>query len=405
MPSREAWDKWIVVLILWFSHAVYFMNYMTVGTLAPFIKPELNLSSAQIGLLCSAMTIGCMVSQIPAGILSDVFGARWAMVFGHLLIGGSAMLVSYLHTYFSIFSFLIVLGIGIGCNQAPASKAIITWFPTRGTATAMGFKQTGINMGAVLASLCLPAIALSSNSWRYSFRVAGWSTLIPAILFLVVFRERPPHSPVPPRARVVQKKNLLQVLFHRDFQLMCLSGILFLIAQHSFSTHFLLYGSKALNLSVRESGGLMAICFGTGAFARVGWSLLSDYFLGGKRKVVVILIGVLGALASFAFIPLKALNSTSLIYSFVVLFGLTGMGWNAIFITMLAEFPGRELSGMVSGIAFFLWNIGVIAGPPLFGYFVDLTGEYTLSWLFAGASMAVVALLTKLQRKERMMDE
>ncbi len=402
MPSREVWDRWIVVLILWLSHAVYFMNYMTVGTLAPFIKPELNLSSAQIGLLCSAMTIGCMVSQIPAGILSDVFGARWAMLFGHLLIGGSAMLISFLHSYLSIFSCLVVLGIGIGCNQAPASKAIITWFPTKGTATAMGVKQTGINMGAILASLCLPAIALSSNSWRYSFRVAGWATLIPATLFLVLFRERPPHAPMPPRARVVQKKDLLQVLYHRDFQLMCLSGILFLIAQHSFSTHFLLYGSKALNLSIRESGGLMAICFGTGAFARIGWSLLSDYFLGGKRKIVVILIGVLGAVASFAFIPLKALNSTWLIYSFVVLFGLTGMGWTAIYFTMLAEFPRKELAGVVTGTAFVLWNIGVVIGPPLFGYFVDLTGKYALSWFLVGSCMAVVALLAKIQRIERM---
>jgi MFS transporter, ACS family, hexuronate transporter len=402
MSSREVRDRWIVVAILWFSHTVYFFNYMTIGTLAPFIQPELRLSSAQIGLFCSAVTIGSMASQIPIGILSDVFGAKWAMVFGLLLIGGSNIAISSLHSYLSIFLLLILLGMGIGCNQAPASKAIISWFPSRGRATAMGFKQTGINLGAILASFILPVLALQYNSWRPPFRVAGLVAFLPAAFVLFFYKEKPADSDGPSQPVIVKKETFYRLLFDRNFQMMCLLGIFLMIIQHSFSTYFLLYGTKVLNLPVEVSGRMLAIAFAMGAIARVGWSYLSDYVLGGRRRIVFILIGAIGAFVSVAFIFLKAFPATWLIYFFVILFGLTGVGWTAIYLTMIGEFPGKELTGIATGIAFILTNIGVLVGPPLFGFFVDLTGGYTLSWSFIGVCMAMVALLAKIQRKERL---
>lgn len=160
LAQRSSSYPWVIVSLLWVSHTVYFMNYMTVGTLAPFIQPELKLSSAQVGFLCSAMTIGTILIQIPAGMLCDRYGTRWVMGMGLWLTGSAAMALSWAHGYGALFGLLVLAGVGIGCNQAPSSKAIIMWFPSKGRATAMGAKQTGINMGGILASVLLPAIAL-----------------------------------------------------------------------------------------------------------------------------------------------------------------------------------------------------------------------------------------------------
>ncbi|OGP74826.1 MAG: hypothetical protein A2W09_02205 [Deltaproteobacteria bacterium RBG_16_50_11] len=392
---------WIIVSILWVSHTVYSLNYMTVGVLAPFIQPDLGLSAAQIGLLCSAIALGCMVIQIPSGVLSDRFGPKWVMALGLLFIGGAAISLSSVHSYMGAFSLLVLLGMGIGCNQAPGTKAIVAWFPSKGRATAMGFKQTGINMGAVLASILLPSIALQFNNWRISFRVAGLASVFSAILLILFYKER--QTPSLDSFRPLFSKK--GALFGRDFLLVCFAGVFLMASQYSFSTYFLLYATKILDLPITHSGTLLALAFGAGAMARIGWGLVSDYLFGGRRKSVITLIGIIGAMTAFGFILLKFHPLAWLIYSLTILFGLSGIGWNAIYLTMVGEFAGESLAGIATSLSFLISNLGPLIGPPLFGYFIDLTGGYALSWFFVAGCMVVVALLTKIQRKERIEED
>jgi MFS family permease len=292
------------------------------------------------------------------------------------------------------------LGLGIGCNQAPASKAIMTWFSTKGRATAMGIKQTGINIGGVLASILLPALALQFNSWRFSFKAAGVASLFSALLVFTFYKETYVFSGSSFRMPFL-KKSFLYLLSKRDFPLICLSGVLLMMTQYSFTTYFMLYAIRILNIPIHQSGVLLGLAFGMGAFARIGWSLLSDFLLGGKRKPILILIGILASLTSAAFLLLDSFPSKGLLYLLVIFFGLTGIGWNAIYLTMVGEISGKELTGIGTGISFLISNLGVVIGPPLFGYLIDVTGEYHLSWVFICLCMAMVAFLNKIHPKEK----
>ena len=64
------------------------------------------------------------------------------------------------------------------------------------------------------------------------------------------------------------------------------------------------------------------------------------------------------------------------------------MGWNAVLITLAAELAGKELAGSILGILVTIAWIGIIVGPPVFGYIADSIGYYW-SWLL----IAVFALL------------
>jgi MFS transporter, ACS family, hexuronate transporter len=402
-PSKAAIPyQWAIVAILWVSHTIYFINYMTIGTLAPFIQPELRLSSAQVGLLSSAMTIGTILIQIPAGILCDRFGTKWVMGLGLLVTGGASLSMSWVQTYSALFFLLVLGGMGIGCNQAPGSKAIILWFSQKGRATAMGIKQTGINMGGVLASILLPAIALQMKDWRASFQAAGLGAVLSAISILFLFKDPPyqgdPSGPPPPS----RKGEIRDLILDRDFLLICLYGAFLMITQYSFATYFVLYATRVLHLAIKQAGFLLAVAFAVGAFGRIGWGLMSDYLLGGRRKPVFAMIGAIGAVVSAMFVLFRHYPLAGLIFLCVALFGLTGMGWNAIYLTLVGEFPRRELAGFSTGIAFVITNTGTVLGPPLFGYLVDLTGEYMISWLFLAFCMLMVAVLSKLQKRERM---
>ncbi len=187
--------QWVIVATLWLSHIAYYVNYVAVGALAPFIQPDLRLSAAQLGLLSSAATTGSMLSQIPSGAIADHIGAKWAMAPGLFLIAAASLAISYCHSYAAILLLLVALGIGIGGNQTPASKAIVMWFSFRGRATGMGIKQTGVTVGGILASFLLPAIALRFQTWRPSFLSAGLIAAAAAILVLGLYRDRPVETP------------------------------------------------------------------------------------------------------------------------------------------------------------------------------------------------------------------
>lgn len=397
--------QWVIVAILWSSHVVYFFNYMTIGTMSPFVQPEFQLTVMQIGLLCSAVTIGSLVSNIPAGMLSDAFGAKWVMVFGLVLTGCSELVICFLDSYICIFLFLVLMGMGIGCNQTPASKAIIIWFSLKGRATAMGIKQTGVTIGGVVASFLLPLIAIHYGSWRYSFKVAGIAALLCAILILFLYVEPPSQIGECSRDAALWKNNLLMLLKERDFIYIGLTGILLMLIQFSFLAHFVLYATKVLDLSVKKAGAILGVAFLTGAVGRVAWSVSSDYIFGAGRRIVLTIIGAGGALVTTAFVFLSGKSPLWIVYTLAALFGFTGLGWNAVYLTRVGEFPGRVLAGVATGINFVVVNIGAIAGPPLFGYFVDFTGGYKTSWFFTGMCLAMVAFLSEIQKKERMLAE
>ena len=405
MWFKESRRKWVIIGVLWFVHAVYFLVLLTIGTLAPFIQPDLNLTSAQIGLLLSAVSIGVMAMQIPSGIMSDFLGTKWVLGLGHVLMACTTLAISFTHSYLAFFLLLILLGIGIGCNQAPSSKAIMVWFPLRGRATAMGLKQTGINMGGILASLLLPAVALRFHSWRYSYRAAGLLSFLSTVLIFAFFQEKASNPEAPFQVPFSKKEIFRKLFLDRDFILICVVGVLLFVIQHCFMTYFFLYFTKALNVSIYQTGTLLAAAFAIGAAGRMGWSLLSDYVWKGKRKRVLILQGVIGTVSVLGLVLLKTHFSTGLVYLFVTLFALTGISWNAVYLTMAAEYPGKDAAGIATGIVFLISTLGIAIGPPLFGYLVDVTGAYTLSWLFVGFCMAMVALLSRIQRRERTTDE
>ena len=397
--------EWVVVAILWVSHTAYFLNYMTVGTLAPFIKDDLGVSSTQIGFLASATTIGSTLVQIPAGLVSDRRGTKWVMVAGLLLIGVSAIGVFFVHSYAVLFLLLVFIGLGIGCNQTPATKAIVMWFALRGRATAMGIKQTGVTMGGIVASFCLPRIAVEMDSWQHGFLASGLVALVAAALILFLYIEAPHRPEGPSRDGLGWKISTKRILFDKDFILLCVTGILLMLTQYAFAAHFVMFATYALGLSVSRAGAVLGISFVTAVMGRVLWSMISDYLFKARRKMIVTLIGAVGAAVSVGFALLITYRSTAWLYLFAVAFGLTGLSWNAIYLTRVGEFPGKALAGTATGLNFVLINVGAVSGPPLYGYLVDISHGYTVPWVVIGFCMLLVGFLSKIQKKERLVME
>jgi ACS family hexuronate transporter-like MFS transporter len=81
------------------------------------------------------------------------------------------------------------------------------------------------------------------------------------------------------------------------------------------------------------------------------------------------------------------------------LMGFTVIGWNALVMTLGAEIVGPGLAGTYMGFAIAIGYVGVVLGPPVFGYLVDVF-NYRLAWsalslnfLFGSAGFSLMYFL------------
>ena len=159
--------RWVIVGALWLAHVIFFMNFSCLGILAPYIKTDLNLSSAQIGLLFSAVSLGGCLGAIPAGLIVDRVGVRIILPLAILAMSTTFAFLSATSLYWLFFFILLLMGAFSGATGPAATKCVVGWFPLVGRATAMAVKQTGVNFGGIFAGVFIPYILLSF-AWRQS---------------------------------------------------------------------------------------------------------------------------------------------------------------------------------------------------------------------------------------------
>jgi MFS family permease len=95
--SGFTWKKrYTVLVILFWSWIVSYLDRMVISTAIPYIAKDFNLSPVAMGAVMSAFFIGYTTCQIPGGFLVDRFGARKVMLWR--LAGGPPL--RYLRGWF-----------------------------------------------------------------------------------------------------------------------------------------------------------------------------------------------------------------------------------------------------------------------------------------------------------------
>ena len=159
-------------------------------------------------------------------------------------------------------------------------------------------------------------------------------------------------------------------------------------------TYLTFYCTRDLHYSVVQAGFFFALAYLVGAFARILWSLASDYFLKGTRMRVLLIIAWMELISLLVLSLASFLPVLSRIFLVSVLvFGASGLGWNAIFLTLVSETTRKESIAVSTSVAIFFGFMGGLVCPPFFGYLADLTGMFFYSWMFLTLLTAAILVL------------
>ncbi len=138
-----------------------------------------------------------------------------------------------------------------------------------------------------------------------------------------------------------------------------------------------------------------------GAMAgRVGWGVASDRLFGGRRKIVLILIGVMSVLLITALSFMGRDSSTYLLLPVLFLAGVSLVGYQGVSYALIGEISGKSRTGAGLGMMITINAGAATLCTPVFGYIVDRTGSYVVAWQMLAGVLTVGILGLAILLKE-----
>ncbi|MFC1917925.1 MFS transporter [Chloroflexota bacterium] len=395
-PVKPSRYRWVILAVVWFSYLNVFLTRLSIGPLAPFLKETFDLSNAQIGSLVSATVIGYAPSLIISGWFVDRFGVKRMLVGGTMLMGICVSILFLTPSYYFMWGVLVVSGAGAGAIFPSAVKGIMSWFPVRERATALGINQASVNVGGIIGASVLPTTALTLG-WRYGFLFVGLASLVICICCAFIYRN-PPGEASPETADNQNTgkatgifRSTLELLKSRDILMLGLATLFLAVVEFSAMAYLVLYLTESLFYGVVVAGGLLAMTEAAGAFGKPLSGFVSDYFFGGRRKIVFLFMPVTAAVLCLL-IGFSGDTLGWFIYPVLITMGVVAIGWGGLYATMAGELGGERMAGAATGTTAAIIMVGVIVGPPVFGFIVDATGSFSAAWLALAVSSVISAV-------------
>lgn len=358
-------------------------------TLAPYIRDDLKLSLAAVGLLNTFTYIGTMLGALPAGWLTDKLGSRTVMVAGTLAGGLMALLVAvFAHSQLSFIPFLFLVGLVVASSTPAGSQAVAQVFRAERRGTVIGLRQMAVPLGGAVAAAVLPAVA-HLYGWRWASVAAALIAVVAALVASRLYYEKLPPRPRNPNQ---PKVSLAQVLRERNVLLAASSGMFLPTGQFVMITYLILFLYERLEVPTLTGAALLTVAQIAGAVSRVFWSWLSDR-LGGRRKPLLVLMVALAALSALILAWLPVITPLWVKAVVVAIYGATALGWQGLHFSLLTELSPPGWEGRVVGFGLTFTSIGIASAPPLFGLLVDWSGNYALGWIAQAAVFGIGALL------------
>jgi len=363
----------------------------TVAVLAPTLGPEAGLDPSSIGVFVALTSLTAGFAGVLSGGLIRRFGPIPVLQAGMVLAGGG-MATATLATPPALVAAAFLLGLATGPYNPASAEVLFGLTVPRWQPLVFSLKQTGVPLGGMLAGALVPAAALALG-WR-----AGPLGLIVLALGLAVAlwplgrRFRPADAAAeggrrPPATRPRIAGMLAPVrMVTRDpvLRRLTLTACAYSSSQLAFAAFHVVYLVEVAGRSLVDAGFAFACLQGAGVLGRILWGLLA-----GNRFRPARLLGALGACTALGLAGVASADSSWSLSSLAMIsavLGLTGMGWNGVMLSEVANrAPAGQAAFATAGLQLVMF-LGAVVTPPAFALAVTTT-----SYAAAYAGLATLA--------------
>jgi sugar phosphate permease len=397
--------KWGVLGIGFAAQAAFSVAFQGIPVTGPLMQTAYHLTTGQLGLVLSFMSLGIAVSDVGWGILTDRVGERRILVLGLFgLAAALGMCAVFLVPAGSTIPAVALLSLGLlvagalgGSVNGASGRAIMAWFQKNERGFAISVRVTAVPVGGAIGAATLPFVALHGG-FRGVFVLLTVVSLVAAAVTYRWLDEPPIARPVAGRdgsPAVSATRSPLGVL--NVWRVAIASGLL-TCPQFVVLTFGAVFLHSAKGVGIGTIAVLLVAVQVLGAISRVWGGRWTDKRDGRLRRS---LVKAQGWVITAGFLGVAIFERSPAIVV-VVLLGLAGVvacGWHGVAYAEIAEIAGPERSGTALGLENTMVFSGAFITPVLIP--IVLAGSsWSVTMLVLGAAPALLAVLL-MPREER----
>jgi predicted MFS family arabinose efflux permease len=381
---------------IWLLSLAQFINRagsMVVFFMAVYLRDDIGLDLAQVGVVMSCFGVGALVGVYAGGKLSDKIGHYPVMVVS--LLGGFVMfmLASQVEEFISLCVVMFLLS-AFGDGFRPAGMVAISHYSTKDNYTrSVSLYRLAINLGFSIG----PAMGgfLAAMDYQYLFWADGGTCLL-ASVFVYFFLGKSRHDSV---AEIVETDNDALTMAKRSpwkdraFLIFLPLVTIYAIAFFQLFSTMSLYYKNHEGFTEGQIGGILA---------------LNGFLVAAVELILVSKIERLGSL--YRWIIWGALMLTA---SYGMILFLHGYAW-FLFIIVVVSFSemfvmpftntfmnnrsGKANRGQYASLYVMAWSAASVFTPIIATNTMESFGYQALWWVMIALTLAAVGLTLWVKR-------
>jgi ACS family hexuronate transporter-like MFS transporter len=388
--------RWVVVA---FGFLATIITYLDRSALSYAIHPlqlQFGLTNTDFGMIAAAFGVGYMLMTVIGGVMVDRFGAHkiWSIF---AIIWSAACACMGLAAGFSmLLMFRIALGLAEGPSFPAMTRVTADWLPVSERARALAIGLAAVPFASVIGAP-LVSWLVGSVGWRWMFLILGVLGIVWAILWFIIFRDKPSESSHVSAAELHHIEAEQQPIdannpttrTHKTTWKFMLFNSTFLANNYAFFAFgYLLffaitwlpgYLEQTYHIKIREAGLFLVAPWLTATILVILGGWISDALWRKTHSIRIArshLIWICQLLSALCFIPAVVSHSFNVAMISITLGIGFGMMPNAAFYAINADLA-HDRAGTSLGIMDCAFAAAGILAPLLTGWLSGITGNFS----------------------------
>lgn len=391
--------RWRICALLFCATTINYVDRQVLGVLAPQLQSTVGWNEIQYGYIVTAFQAAYAIGLLVVGRFIDRFGTRIGYAVAIGLWSLAAMGHALVHTALGFGVARFLLGLGESGNFPAAVKTVSEWFPRRERTLATGIFNSGSNIGAILAPLAVPWIAVTLG-WRSAFLFTGIFSSMWLVAWLTIYRrpredrrlsaeelawietDREAAAPRIPAAQLLTLRQTWVFIMGKFITDPVWWFLLFWLPKFLNSRHGLslvALGPPLVAIYVMADVGSVAGGWLASMLLKSGWSL------NRARKTAMLICAIMATPIIFA-------ANVRSVWGAVALLGIAAashQGWSANLFMLVPDLFPRQAVASVVGMGGFGGAIGGMLISTFTGFLLQLTGSYVPVFVLAGSTYLI----------------
>src|SRR5450631_3442613 len=164
--------RWTICFLLFFATTINYLDRQVISLLKPYLEIKFKWTEGDYSHIVMAFQVSYGVGMIFIGRFIDRVGTKLGYAVSTLAWSLAAIGHALAQSTFGFGIARAALGISEAGNFPAAIKTVSEWFPKKERAYATGIFNSGTNIGAIIAPLTVPWIAVKLG-WQWAFILTG----------------------------------------------------------------------------------------------------------------------------------------------------------------------------------------------------------------------------------------